>query len=129
MDLLQEYFLIPLDIFRKTTHNEISKLEAWLYFLSSDKPEDILKVVGKYPEFRELYQDLIVFRYQPKELIDMYRKALREEDASDIKYMVEEQQREIEELKEMNESLQETNESLQEQITKLHILLEEMKEK
>ena len=29
----------------------------------------------------------------------------------------------------MNESLQETNESLQEQITKLHILLEEMKEK
>ena len=52
MDLLQEYFLIPLDIFRKTTHNEISKLEAWLYFLSSDKPEDILKVVGKYPEFR-----------------------------------------------------------------------------
>ena len=66
MDLLQEYFLIPLDIFQKTTHNEISKLEAWLYFLSSDKPEDILKVVGKYPEFRELYQDLIVFRYQPK---------------------------------------------------------------
>ena len=114
MDLLQEYFLIPLDIFRKTTHNEISKLEAWLYFLSSDKPEDILKVVGKYPEFRELYQDLIVFRYQPKELIDMYRKALREADASDIKYMVEEQQREIEELKETNESLQETNESLQE---------------
>ena len=45
MDLLQEYFLIPLDIFRKTTHNEISKLEAWLYFLSSDKPEDILKVI------------------------------------------------------------------------------------
>lgn len=81
MDLLQEYFLIPLDIFRKTTHNEISKLEAWLYFLSSDKPEDILKVVGKYPEFRELYQDLIVFRYQPKELIDMYRKALREANA------------------------------------------------
>ena len=74
---------------------------------------------------------------------DRYRKALREADASDIKYMVEEQQREIEELKETNESLQETNESLQEtnenlqeaneslqeQITKLHILLEEMKEK
>lgn len=59
----------------------------------------------------------------------MYRKALREADASDIKYMVEEQQREIEELKETNESLQEANESLQEQITKLHILLEEMKEK
>ena len=59
----------------------------------------------------------------------MYRKALREADASDIKYMVEEQQREIEELKETNENLQEANESLQEQITKLHILLEEMKEK
>lgn len=122
MDLLQEYFLIPLDIFRKTTHNEISKLEAWLYFLSSDKSEDILKVVGKYPEFRELYQDLIVFRYQPKELIDMYRKALREADASDIKYMVEEQQREIEELKKKKAGLQE-------QIVKLRMLLEEMKEK
>lgn len=104
--------------------------------MSSDKPEDILKVVGKYPEFRELYQDLIVFRYQPKELIDMYRKALREADASDIKYMVEEQQREIEELKkkkvglqEENAGLQEANADLQEQIVKLRMLIEEMKEK
>ena len=96
--------------------------------MSSDKPEDILKVVGKYPEFRELYQDLIVFRDQPKELIDMYRKALREADASDIKYMVEEQQREIEELKKKKAGLQEENAGLQEQIVKLRMLLEEMKE-
>ena len=97
--------------------------------MSSDKPEDILKVVGKYPEFRELYQDLIVFRYQPKKLIDMYRKALREADGSDIKYMVEEQQREIEELKKKKAGLQEANADLQEQIVKLRMLLEEMKEK
>ena len=58
----------------------------------------------------------------------MYRKALSEADASDIKYMVEEQQREIEELKKKKAGLQEENAGLQEQIVKLRMLLEEMKE-
>jgi len=47
--------LVPLDIFLKFPHNEINRLEAWLYFIASDKMEDIKKVCDVYPEFCELY--------------------------------------------------------------------------
>ena len=30
LDLLQEYFMIPLDVFKEMSHNKISKLEALL---------------------------------------------------------------------------------------------------
>lgn len=51
MDLLQEYVLVPLDIFLKILHNEISNLDAWLYFIASDKLSDIKKVCEAYPQF------------------------------------------------------------------------------
>lgn len=41
LDRVQEYLLIPLDIFLQNHHNISSKLDAWLYFLASDSPEDI----------------------------------------------------------------------------------------
>ena len=41
LDLLQEYLLIPLDIFLKNQHNISSKLDAWLCFIASDQPQDI----------------------------------------------------------------------------------------
>ena len=47
--------LVPLDIFLKLPHNEINRLEAWLYFIASDKMEDIKKVCDASPEFCELY--------------------------------------------------------------------------
>lgn len=113
MDLLQEYLMIPLDIFGKTLQNRDrkrdsgeassgqtvgrlrSRLEAWLTFIASDRPEDIMEVVRTYPEFRELYQEVFAFRYQKKELISMYSEALRILDANTVQYMVEEQKKEI----------------------------------
>lgn len=43
MNLLQEFFFIPLDILREITHNKgvNSKLEAWLTFLCEDEPAEI----------------------------------------------------------------------------------------
>ena len=63
LDLLQEYLLIPLDIFRKNHHNISSKLDAWLMFIASDQPRDI----------REVFH----FRYHKKELVSMFSEALR----------------------------------------------------
>ena len=31
---------ISLDIFREMEHNELTELDAWMYFLSSDNPAD-----------------------------------------------------------------------------------------
>ena len=57
--LLQEYFFIPLDIFRKILHNKgiRNELEAWLAFLSVDEPEVIVKLIGEYPQFKKYYEE------------------------------------------------------------------------
>ena len=58
LDLLQKFLFVALDIFRKNPHNKIinTKLDAWLLFLSSDDPEDILRLISEYPEFRAMYE-------------------------------------------------------------------------
>ena len=96
MDLLQEYLLVPLDIFLKL-HNEISRLEAWLYFIASDQITDIKKVCETYPEFCEIYKEVFEFRYQPKELVSMFSEALRILDQDTVQYMIDDMKREIEE--------------------------------
>lgn len=108
LDLLQEYIIIPLDVFKEIPHNEISKLEAWLYFIGSDSPIDISRVIEAYPEFKQLYHELLMLRYNTKELVNMfdyYRELLREADEEAVEYMVEEQKKEIEVLKTEKEGL------------------------
>ena len=53
INLLQRYVFVSLDIFINMLHNKgiTSKLEAWLTFLASDVPEDIIMLVEEYPEF------------------------------------------------------------------------------
>ena len=81
---------IPLDIFRKILHNELTELDAWLYFLGSDVPQDILRITEKYPMFRELYREITRFRYHPKELITMFSDALYIMDRNTERYMIDE---------------------------------------
>jgi hypothetical protein len=134
LDLLQEFILIPLDIFRNMPHNNISKLEAWLYFVGSDEPKDIIRVVGAYPEFKELYKELIGLRYDMKGLtsmFDYYRQLLREADEGTVQYMIEEQKKEIEEnqrlIAEQKQELEDKNqkiEDLQAEIERLKKMTE-----
>jgi len=135
IDLLQEFIIIPLDIFRRIEHNEISKLEAWLYFIGSDSPRDIWRIVEAYPEFKELYNEMIGLRYDMKELsnmFDSYRQILREFDEGTVQYMVEEQKKELEEiekrLQESREQLAESQEQLQESQEQLQESQEQLRE-
>lgn len=57
-------------------------------------------VIRAYPEFQEPYKEVFAFRYQQRELISMYSKALAILDANTVDYMVEQQRKEILELKE-----------------------------
>ena len=66
----------------------MTKQDAWLYFLSSDNPQDILHLIEQYPMFRELYQDIINFRYHPKEMMNMYSEALAVLDKNTELYMI-----------------------------------------
>ena len=74
-------------------------------------------------EFKELYNELLMLRYNVKELVEMfdfYREILREADEEAVEYMVEEQRKEIEVLKEEREALKE-------ELTRLKKLLAETK--
>lgn len=57
----------------------------------------IEKVIEAYPEFEELYRQVFQFRFQTKELISMFSEALAIMDANTVKYMVEQQKKELEE--------------------------------
>lgn len=53
----------------------------------------------KYPEFLECYHDIVEFRKKPEELISMFSEALLQMDKNTVQYMIEEQQKELEENK------------------------------
>ncbi len=98
VNFLANYTYISLDTFRSVSQNITSYLDAWFTFLSSDAPEDILKLIESYPEFEEYYHDIALFRKNPKELMNMYSEALIQMDKNTANYMIEEMQKEVDEL-------------------------------
>ncbi len=82
-------FLNIMDNKRKET--QISELEAWLYFIGSDKVEHIYKVIESYPWFAELYKEINEFRHHPEEAIKMFSDALRIMDRNTVWYMIDEE--------------------------------------
>ena len=127
LDLLQEYLIIPLDIFRKCCDNTgiRGKLDAWLYFISSDRIGDIKRVVSAYPEFETLYREVFEFRYHVKELVSVYSKILSEYDANTVKLMIEECREEAELMRaERDKAVKELDEA-QAEVARLKALLEQ----
>ncbi len=116
LDNLLNFIYIPLDIFHSIPHNNIGELEAWLYFLSSDEAHYIQQIIEKYPFFQELYQEIINFQYQPKELINMYSEALAIMDRNTINLM-------IDEMKEENKQLADENDQLKAEIAEKDALI------
>ena len=111
LNLLQEFIMIPLDIFHNKMHNKPieTELEAWLTFLSDERPESIISLITKYPEFKAMYETLYLMCQNTERVMGMFSEELRELDKNTVKYMIEEQQREIdiqkEELKRKDEEL------------------------
>lgn len=113
LNMLQEYVLIPLDIYKESTHNKTinNKLEAWLSFLCDDSPERILEIVGKYPDFQEMYEEVYEICSNIEGVMDMFSKELLELDRNTVQYMIEEQQKQLDALhKEVDEKRKEVEE-------------------
>ena len=113
LNLLENIIFISLDTFRSVVHNITTRQEAWLKFLTEDNPEKIVRFVNQYPEFLPYYQDIITFRKKPEELIHMFSDALREMDRNTERYMVEELNKQVEDLKtELNTRIAEKDSEL-----------------
>ncbi len=96
---------IFLDTFKEKNQNEIgTKLDAWLTFITAERPEDVLKLINIYPEFLPMYKEITEFRKDPVEVIGMFSEELRILDRNTTKYMIDELHEQVEALiSELNE--------------------------
>lgn len=111
---LTQTIYISLDTFHSVVHDISTKLDAWLTFLGSDSPADIIKLINAYPEFIEYYKDIVEYRKHPKELMNMFSEALAIMDRNMEQYMIDEWKATIEKQKatiKENESIIKQNES------------------
>ena len=114
---------VSLDTFHKVVQNIDNRLHAWLTFLSSDEPADIINLITLYPEFGELYKEIAEFRKNPKELIYMYSEALAIMDRNTIQLTLEA------ELSDAKEQLADTKKQLTEKDKQLTDTKEQLTEK
>lgn len=132
--MLQEFIMIPLDIYHNNMQNRPieTPLEAWLTFLGSDDPERIIQLISSYPEFKPIYETLYQMCRNVEVVMGFFSEELRILDRNTVKYMIEEQQKEIEEqqkeidnLKEMNEEKGAQLEEKEAELEKQAVRLEE----
>ena len=99
LSLLQNYVFIPLDNFMKAVHNKgvknLTRLEAWLLFLSSDDPEYIYELIEAYPEFRPIYDQIFEICRDTGRMMDMFSKELQMMDHNTVKLMIDEMQEDV----------------------------------
>ena len=93
LDLLQEFVMIPLDIFRKNMHNKTitTPFQAWMTFLSEDEPEKIIELIETFPEFKPMYETLYQMCLNTERVMELFSEELRMLDRNTVKYMIEQQ--------------------------------------
>ncbi len=100
LELLQEYCLIALDEFRKYPYpKDRSEQTAWLSLLATEDIREAEKLIEEYPWLEEIYREAAALRRDPEEVLDMYSEALWILDRNTVRYMIEEQKKEIDEKK------------------------------
>ena len=121
LKLLQEYFLIALDVFAQNgytddknsdaleteliaTHNNIpetglatndlsmASLEGWLSILTAEAMADVEGVIRRYPWSEPIFREMSAYVNNPEEVILMFSEALKIADRNTVKYMIEELQ-------------------------------------
>ena len=138
LELLQKYIFVTLDIFGEIQHNESdnikiqNRLEAWLAFMSLDAPEDVITIISKYPDFKELYEQVYDICQNIEGVMDMFSKELRILDRNTVQLMIDEMQDELEqkrdELRQTNDELKQTNDELKQKSDELRQTNDELKQ-
>ena len=97
MDLLQDYIFISIDIFRSKMHNKkvTTLLEAWMTFFSTDDPEEIIKLITDFPQFKPMYETLYRMCQNVENVMGFFSEELREMDRNTVRYMIDELQKEV----------------------------------
>ena len=131
LELLQKFFLIPLDIFRKNQQNKTitNKLDAWLLFFSSDDPNDIIRLISEYPEFQAMYEQAYQICRNVGKIMGIFSEELRILDRNTVQLMIDEMQDTINAQKDTIDSQKDTIDSLRSELLELKQLIETLKSK
>ena len=129
MELLHNYIFIPLDIFRKKHQNEdiSTELDAWLTFLSTQEPDEIMRLCDAFPFFKDIYRHIYEICQNTEDVMGIFSEALAELDRNTVDYMIDELKRSNEQLQDKNEQLQDKNELLEDRIQHLQKELDNMR--
>ena len=100
-----------------------NRLDAWLAFLGSDDPEIIIDIIERYPDFKEMYQQVYDICRNIEEVMGMFSKELLEMDRNTVELMIDEMQ---DEIKQQKEVIQQKDSELQEMQQKIKELQEEL---
>ncbi|MCD8195977.1 MAG: PD-(D/E)XK nuclease family transposase [Lachnospiraceae bacterium] len=97
MELLQEYCLVSLDVFRNFQyHKPHNRQTAWLSLLATETLTDADTWIQIYPWLEEIYQEIAMLRTKPGEVLGMYSEMIRTLDHNTLKFIVEELQQKVE---------------------------------
>ena len=120
LETLQETVLVPLDIFRKVMENKTieNKLEAWLMLISCDEPERIIELLEKYPEFRNIYEEVYEMCRNVEGIMGLFSEELAEMDRNTTSYMIEELEEEVKAEKEKTKAEREKAKATQRKLEK-----------
>lgn len=119
LELLQKYVFVPIDIFLKNKHNidMSNRLNAWLLFLGSDDPEDVIELIERYPDFKAMYQQIYEMCADMEDMMGLFSKELAIMDSNTVTYMIDEMQAEIDrqkaELEQKDDELKEKDRELE----------------
>ena len=89
--LLQEYYVVALDVFRKSKYSkDINELNAWLSLLTATTIDDLAALISDYPWMETICMDMSEYLYHPEEVVTMFSEALRKLDENTVNYMIDE---------------------------------------
>ena len=119
LELLQEYCLVALDVFREKPYpKNRNEQDAWIAFLATDSAREAEELVVEYPWLEEIYAEMAEYLHKPEEVLNMYSDALKIMDQNTVQYMIELQQQKLEEsqirLEESQTRLEESEARLEE---------------
>ena len=99
--MIWNYIFISLDIFRSKMHNKkvTTLLEAWMTFFSTDDPEEIIKLITDFPQFKPMYETLYQMCQNVENVMGFFSEELREMDRNTVRYMIDELQKEVDSQK------------------------------
>ena len=112
LELLQEYCLVALDVFREIPYpKDRTERNAWLGLLATENVDGAELLIKDYPWLAEVYEEIAGYMRNPEEVLMMFSDALKILDNNTVQYMIEEQAQKLEEqLHQLDAQTQQLNE-------------------